>query len=69
MEMASAATAIPELAGKRAGEGLCSHLVRCGAGRLVSRQLLAPNGGEILARVEQTLSRRLPAIAATFGRP
>ena len=27
------------------------------------------NGGEILARVQQTLSRRVPARAATFGRP
>jgi len=30
---------------------------------------LSRNGGETLARVEQTLSRRVPAIAATFGRP
>jgi len=31
--------------------------------------LPARNGGEILARVEQPVSRRMPAIAATFGRP
>ena len=30
---------------------------------------LSRNGGAIVARVEQTLSRRVPAIAATFGRP
>jgi hypothetical protein len=30
---------------------------------------LARNGGKNLARVERTLSRRVPAIAATFGRP
>jgi hypothetical protein len=30
---------------------------------------MSRNGGEILPRVEQTLSRRAPAIAATFGRP
>ena len=28
-----------------------------------------PGIAEIVARVEQTLSRRVPAIAATFGRP
>ena len=33
-----------------------------------SGEMLARNGGEILARVEQTLSGRVPAIAATFGR-
>jgi hypothetical protein len=30
---------------------------------------LSRNGGEIWARDEQTLSRHVPAIAATFGRP
>ena len=33
---------------------------------VVDLPLPARNGGEILARVEQTLSRRAPAIAATF---
>ena len=28
-----------------------------------------PGMAEIVARVDQTLSRRVPAIAATFGRP
>jgi hypothetical protein len=28
-----------------------------------------PGMAEIVARVEQALSRRVPAIAATFGRP
>ena len=42
--------------------GMLSRLESVG----VPFNCLARNGGEILARVEQTLSRRVPAIAATF---
>ena len=38
-------------------------------GALVDPFIAYPGMAEIVARVEQTLSRRVPAVAATFGRP
>jgi len=40
--------------------------MRNGYGRALH---IGPRGGEILVWVEQTLSRRVSAIAAAFGRP